>query len=493
MIGHGSVQACQGPAANEAPFSRLFRREDPLYDSHAVALLAGAQGPMMPPVAAAAAKPALPAGFTFLGQFIDHDLTEFRAVQDMRALPANPQLSVRQVVAPEPGVTATNGRTGLFDLDSVYGLRGAPDPALFNRRGMFLLGPANRTLGNTLARRDIRRVTDYRDGRLIADPRNDENKLILQLHTLFMRLHNIVHRARGGTHPVGSPAFEDTRREVQAAYRRIVLRDYIPRLVAQSEIAPVVDRLRAGTAFWSDMQRRVRDAGMCPPGSAAMPVEFAQACFRLGHSQLRDGYQLNAANARPLFRANGGDLRGREPIEAATEVDWGLFFGPAAQPGEPLDATLPASVFRLPPPAVDAPPVSLAERNIRRGADFGVASGQTCAVALRSRYPHVADPLTPSELDLGAEVLGVDPSLATQTPLWFYILREAAARNGAETHLGQVGGLICAEAMLGALHAEGADIALAVGAAPDDAVPAVAPTVNTVESMTGLLRMLGEI
>ena len=493
MIGHGSVQACQGASANEAPFSRLFRREDPLYDSHAVALLAGSQGPMMPPAAIAAAKPALPAGFTFLGQFIDHDLTEFRAVEGMRALPANPQLSVRQVVAPEPDVTATNGRTGLFDLDSVYGLLGTPDAALFNRRGLFILGVDNRTIGNTLARRDIRRITDYRDGRMIADPRNDENKLILQLHTLFMRLHNIVHRAKGGVHGVGSPVFDETCREVKAAYRRIVLRDYIPRLVAQSEIAPVVERLRAGTAFWSDMQRRVRDAGQCPPGSAAMPVEFAQACFRLGHSQLRDGYQLNAGHGRTLFRAGGGDLRGREPIDQTSELDWALFFGPAAQPGEPLDTSLPASVFRLPPPAVDAPPVSLAERNIRRGADFGVASGQTCAVALKARYPHVADPLSPSELDLGAEVLGVDPSLATQTPLWFYILREAAVRNPGVTHLGEVGGLICAETMLGAMHEEGADIALAVGAAPSDAAPAAAPTVQTVDSMAGLLKMLDEI
>ncbi|TVQ54404.1 MAG: hypothetical protein EA355_11925 [Rhodobacteraceae bacterium] len=494
MTAHGYVAVCQGPSANESPFGRLFRREDPLYDSHAVALLAGSQGPMMPPVAAAAAsKPALPAGFTFFGQFVDHDLTEFRAVEGMRALPMNPELGVRQVVAPDPNVTAANGRTAHFDLDSVYGLLGQPEEALFNSRGLFRLGFARRTVGNTMAARDIRRATNFRDGRMIADPRNDENKLILQIHTLFMRLHNVTHRAKGGTHPVGSPVFQQTCAQVKAAYRRIVMMDYLPRLVRLSEIVPVIRRLRAGTAFFSDMVRAVAAAGACPPGALPMPVEFAQACFRLGHSQLRDGYEMKPGIGRGLFRAGGGDLRGREAIDGETEVDWALFFGPAAQSGEPLDATLPASVFRLPPPAVDAPPISLAERNIRRGADFGVASGQTAAVALKARYGHIAAPMTPDELGIGAEVLGVDPSLATQTPLWFYILREAAVRNPDGPQLGEVGGLIVAETILGALMASGVDIRAAADAAPDDAPPAATPTIETVDTMAGLLRMLGEV
>jgi len=491
-MAHGTAYVCQGPHANESPFSRLFRREDPLYHSHAVSLLAGAQGPMSPPVAMAAAKPAMPAGFTFFGQFVDHDLTEFRTVRDMRALPMNPELGARQRVAPEPDVTATNGRTGQFDLDSVYGLLGHVEPALFNARGLFRLSVARRSVGNTTAARDIRRSTAFRDGRMIADPRNDENKLIVQLHILFMRLHNLVHRAKPGVHPAGSPAFAASCETVKEAYRRIVLTDYLPRLVAQSEIAPVVAALNGGRAFYSDMDRSVRAANACPAGAAPMPVEFAQAAFRLGHSQLRDGYQLNAAHGRPLFQAGGGDLRGREPIADETDVDWALFFGAAAQAAEPLDATLPAATFRLPPPAVDAPPVSLAERNIRRGADFGVCCGQTAAVALKARYPHIADPMTPTELGIGAEILGVDPSLATQTPLWFYILREAEVRHPGGTQLGEVGGLIVAETILGALHVGGVDVTPALGAAPDDTIPA-APSPATVSSMTGLLRLLGEI
>jgi hypothetical protein len=493
MTAHGTVLACQGPHANEAPFSRLFRREDPLYDSHAVALLAGSQGPMMPPAAPAPAKPSLPAGFTFLGQFIDHDLTEFRAVEGMRAVPMNPVLGARQVVAPESGVTATNGRTGLFDLDSVYGLLGAPDAGLFRPNGTFRLGFARRTVGNTAAARDIRRATAYRDGRMIADPRNDENKVIVQLHTLFMRLHNVIHRAKPDPKGLGSSAFEATRAQVRRVYQRIVMRDYLPRIVAATEIEAVVTRLVARTAFYNDMDRRVRLANACPPGAAAMPVEFAQAAFRLGHSQLRQGYLLKAGFGRALFQAGGDDLRGREPIGPETEIDWATFFGPAAQSGEPLDARLEAATFRLPPPAVDAPPVSLAERNIRRGADFGVASGQTCAVALRARYPFIADPMTPTELGISAEVLGVDPSLATQTPLWFYILKEAEARRPGVTQLGEVGGLIVAEAILGALQAGGADVTQALGAEPDDAIPAAAPTPLQIDSVTKLLKFLGEV
>lgn len=493
-MGHGTVYACKGPHANEAPFSRLLRREDPLYDSHAVSMLAGPHGPISLAASGSTAKQAMPAGFTFFGQFVDHDLTEFRAVQERRALPMNPQLGVRQSVAGDPGeITATNGRTGLFDLDSVYGLLGEPDAALFDGEGLFIVGAEPRTIGNFTAPRDIRRDSDYRDGRMIADPRNDENKLILQIHLLFMRLHNLVHGDKPGTHPVGSPEFAASCATVKAVYHRIVLCDYLPRLVRQLEIAPVVDRLLAGTAFYSDMTRRVRAAEACPPGAAPMPVEFAQACFRLGHSQLRQGYALNASQSLPLFATGGPDLRGRQALTAQTEVEWSRFFGSTAQHGEPLDARLPEATFRLPPPAVDAPPQSLAERNIRRGADFGVASGQTCAVALKARYPHIAEPMTPAELGLSAEITGVDPGLATQTPLWFYILREAQERNPAGPELGEVGGLIVAETMLGALLAGGADVSLAVGAVPNDNDPTTAPAVDKVKSMTGLLKLLGEL
>ncbi len=494
-MAHGTVYACQGAHANESPFSRLFRREDAQYDSHAVALLAGSQGPMMASGGPGSGKPPLPSGFTFFGQFVDHDLTEFRAVQNMRQLPQNPELGARQVVAPQAGVTATNGRTALFDLDAVYGLLGTPEPALFDAAGLFLLGADTRTVGNTTAPRDIVRNADFRDGRLIADPRNDENKLILQLHTLFMRLHNLVHSANSGADPdpVGSAEFLASMATVQAAYRRIVLLDYLPRLVRQVDLQAVVARIQAKTSFFHDMDRRVRDAQACQPGQVAMPVEFAQAVFRLGHSQLRAGYRLKTGTQRPLFQAGGGDLRGREAIVASTELDWKLFFGNGAQAGEPLDTALPPAVFRLPPPAVDAPPVSLAERNIRRGADFGLCSGQGAAISLALRYPHVGDPLSPAELALGNEVLGVDPTLAVQTPLWFYILREAEVRNPGGPELGPVGGLIVAETLLGSLNHSGFDITPVLGATASDNIPPSPITPENVSSMVGLLRLLGEV
>jgi hypothetical protein len=52
-------------------------------------------------------------------------------------------------------------------------------------------------------------------------------------------------------------------------------------------------------------------------------------------------------------------------------------------------------------------------------------------------------PLTRAELALG--------SWREETPLWLYILREAAARSGGD-HLGEVGGRIVAEVIVGILR-----------------------------------------
>jgi hypothetical protein len=67
------------------------------------------------------------------------------------------------------------------------------------------------------------------------------------------------------------------------------------------------------------------------------------------------------------------------------------------------------------------------------------------------------EPLTHEEIGLGAH------GWALETPLWYYILREAELRHGGE-HLGQVGGRIVAEVLLGAMMADPTSY---LGAKPD--------------------------
>ena len=500
-MGHGTIKYCAKTSegkALESPFSRLFLKEEHHYHAHAISLLAGALGPMQENESEQPSKPSLRAGFTFLGQFIDHDLTEFRVVdEEMRLIEKNPTLGVRQRVAPEENITSTNGRTGLLDLDSVYGLLGDDEPRLFDGQGFFLLGSEPRS--NQQGSRDIQRNVDYADGRLIGDPRNDENKIIVQLHTLFMRLHNDIHQRKGGNHPFGSDCFKETKQLVQKIYRQIVLCDYLPRIVQQDIINRVKASLEKGTSFYQKMNRSVNQGLETEESVVAMPVEFAHAAFRLGHSQLINGYQLNANNALPLFNtletvgSQAGDLRGNQAITAATEITWSYFFGASAQYGAPLDTTLPSSLFRLPQPAVTEPPISLAERNILRAIDFGVPSGQEVAVALRQNQNYGSIPLVAgNDLAIPSEVLAIEPSLEVLTPLWYYILREAEILNPNGSELGSVGGYIVAETLLGSLLASGFDINTNCPETPDDS-PETITEPTQINSMVDLLGYLGEL
>lgn len=474
----------------------MFPAADHTYDSLAVSLLSGAFGPMQEPPPPRpevcdengkpvfpprprGPKPGNPAGFTFLGQFIDHDLTEFRVVGgDLAIIPQNPQIGQRQRVLEDlrhpdqETPTTTNGRTGKLDLDSVYGLLGTGQPDLFTPDGQFRIDDDG----------DIHRGDAFRHRRLIADPRNDENKLVVQVHLLFEKLHNKIHAGKSGANDTKGPTgrkFLATKRAVQAVYRRIVLHDYLPRIVAPGQIDEVLVHLAEGTTAYQKMNRRNAEIlsrlNIAP--SPAMPVEFSHAAFRLGHTQLRDGYVLRRDGGEvKLFNTarNSIDLRGDGPlVQKVTEtqngydlrVSWELFFkltdgtaegepsGP--QPGAPIDAELPASIFRLPPPTIGEPPVALAERNVRRGVDFGLPSGQQAAAALAEIYGYIPpvglDALFPPAL-FGEfkEVLLREPKLQWDTPLWYYIIREAEQVVDAP-YLGSVGGYIVAETILGAM------------------------------------------
>ena len=558
MSHHGWVDVIKpdtlAPEGLRAPFGRLFPAQDHQYDSLAVSMLAGPGGPLsetatpstrplvpaeqgdctgdfeqlaanvqqavaalspacreqLAPVVLevriAGVKPPNPAGFTFLGQFIDHDLTEFRVIGNGHSLiPQNPTIGQRQLVLedvrhPESDLpTTTNGRSGKLDLDSVYGLLGTPQLSLFSDEGLFLLNMIDDDAHNPLPP-DIMRGAEHRNGRLIADPRNDENKLVVQVHMLFERLHNKIHgeavadfratqdpqapqamRDREVWEKFGptSSRFADTKARIQRIYRRIVAFDYLPRIVQRAHIGEVLalfaDPKRK--TFFEEMNERndsllaLRDLAGLTAESVAIPVEFSHAVFRLGHSQLRNGYTLHAGFGSRLFNTgvDGHDLRGSQPLyvpagtspdgrERKFHVDWSLFFkaGPGEpQPGEPIDGRLPQSIFRLPPPAIGEPPQSLAERNIRRGVDFGLPSGQSAATHLASRYvgvtPTGAAALFPRAVyDRFGEVLDREPRLRWDTPLWYYMLMESAA-NTDTPQLGAVGGYIVAETLLGAL------------------------------------------
>src|SRR5438128_724720 len=179
-----------------------------------------------------------------------------------------------------------------------------------------------------------------------------------------------------------------------------------------------------------------------PRGEPFIPVEFADAAYRYGHSQIKEDYQLREGGRRfPVFP----DLAGFRPLASEHYVDWPLLFDvpgrPPAQRAKPIDGQLPASLIRLPESITGAVEItayrSLASRDLQRGQGTGLPSGEAVARAIGAK------PLTHKELALG--------DWQDETPLWLYILREAAIRGGGD-HLGDVGGRIVAEVIVGIIR-----------------------------------------
>ncbi|HWN72927.1 MAG TPA: peroxidase family protein, partial [Solirubrobacterales bacterium] len=125
----------------------------------------------------------IPAGYTYLGQFIDHDIT------------FDPVSSLQRQNDPD---ALHDFRTPRLDLDSLYGDGPNNNPYLFDPnvdggKTSFLIGQ------NPSGERDLPRnvlpssPAGVPQGRaLIGDPRNDENVIVGQLHLTFLRFHNKV-------------------------------------------------------------------------------------------------------------------------------------------------------------------------------------------------------------------------------------------------------------------------------------------------------------
>ncbi len=364
-------------------------------------------------------NPDIPAGYTYLGQFIDHDMT----------LDQTP-LSQQKV---DPS-GLRNFDTPFFDLGSVYGRGPTLDPQLYDPSapGQLLVEERDGVL-------DLPRKAD--GTAIIGDPRNDENLIICQMHVAFLRLHNrLVQEGK---------TFEEARRQVRWHFQWVIVNDFLRRIVGQD----VLDRLLVrGT----DGKIRQRSSFYKPtnPFRPMMPVEYAVAAYRFGHSMIRAEYELrdtpDSSLTLPIFSPDGRDLRGSRPLPPEYELDWNYFFEipEADRPDDRnmarLIDTQVARPLRELPPTVVVPTagavLALAERNLLRGKRLGLPAGQDVARAMGVRV-------------LSNAALGLtDPAWSGRAPLWFYILKEAELAGGRR--LGPVGGRIVADVILGILAAD---------------------------------------
>jgi hypothetical protein len=231
----------------------------------------------------AAGDSVLPAAFTFVGQFIDHDLTA----------------NAMDLFVPQTGIV-NDEASPLIDLDNVYGPRSSTKPSsqvdlklIYDSKMRFYL---QQYPDGVI---DVPR--DKCNTALLPDKRNDENQMINQVHQLLMRLHNKFINVKFKSETDPDKAFELARRETVYTWQSIVMNDYLPKIMDPNLVEQKTNDIKKAveTNDYSGLKHYPR---LNPNGkiSVQMPHEFAIG-FRFGHSQLRPSYKVNAANDIPLF------------------------------------------------------------------------------------------------------------------------------------------------------------------------------------------------
>jgi hypothetical protein len=393
----------------------------------------------------------IPAGFTYLGQFIDHDLTFDRT-----------NVMLGQNVSPADLLQA---RSPSLDLDSLYGA-GPTDPEsakFYEADGIHL------KMGTTAAVDDLPAMNGFDLPRgagstvaqkrlaIIPDPRNDENLAVAQTHLAMIRFHNRVVDTLPASVPLSQKFFR-ARGKVTRHYQWMLRTDYLPRICQASVVNDVFNNGRK--AFETDA---------IPTDVPTMPIEFSVAAFRLGHSMIREAYNWNArfpAGQGTLdflfeFSAGSGSLNGGQRLPSNWIADFRRLydFGDAGKPdlvvppgafnrAMRIDTRLTGTLANL--PGFPADEDNLASRNLTRAKMVTLATGQQMVTFLRSKGVPlgrltnvqirtgndgaILDELTPAQRD----------AIISNTPLWFYILREAELNQG---RLKGVGARIVAETL----------------------------------------------
>jgi hypothetical protein len=403
----------------------------------------------------------LPAGYTYFGQFVDHDIT-FDPVSSL----------VRQN---DPDALS-DFRTPRFDLDSLYGRGPADQPYLYSD-GVHLARGRELADDPAIAGPDLPRAESGRA--IIGDPRNDENLIVSQLQVAFIRFHNAVVDQVAQQNPGlrKDDIFKLAQQTVRWHYQWVVVNDYLRRLVGQE----VLDDILVSTTYLTPGAEPVtiREPHLrfySWRKQPYMPVEFSVAAYRFGHSIARPSYLINdvartdppveGVQRIPLFSQSDQpkqSLNGFRPLPDGWGVDWKLFLpgihgqttANLPQPSYKLDAQLSHPLGELTrataEPEIlvaDQPPgiaQILAVRNLLRGLRMGLPSGQDVADAMGIAALSDEELLGELQLDNAA-----CSDLGGHAPLWFYILKEAE-KLGESGHLGPVGGRIVAEVLVGLL------------------------------------------
>ncbi len=411
----------------------------------------------------------IPTILTFVGQFVDHDLTlnmiDLIGRVGNRARPEN-------LDDPNPPKADDSNNpdiaTPFIDLDSVYGPRsvlanpGDISKIIDKKTGKFFL-KKNEEYNYYDFCRDIQGKN--KGIAYINDRRNDENQLISQIHLLIIRLHNTIVSSIHNARSLDPSAFESfpkfipddensvtefvnaVRKEVVRTWQSFLWNDYLPKLINSDTLKEAIQNAKSS------------------PKPTGMPHEFSIS-FRMGHSQLRPSYRLNPDNTIPIpLFANevlpNSDLRGGCPLPESHVIDWHYFLDEkkSVQTSNKIDGKVTSVVFNLPEAAIPdnvKGVTNLPQRNLMRSEQVRLAAGEDLAA-----YYNIPDDqrLTPDDIEpdpYNQKFFMIDndgqyeDTNRFRTPLWYYVLKEAELLCNGE-QLGPVGGRIIGQVIAAAI------------------------------------------
>ncbi len=386
----------------------------------------------------------VPAIHTFLAQFIDHDIT-LMDDRDVQISLTNPT-----VLSPQEVKKIVNARSPNLDLDNVYGpnfdSQFNPPPADSNGKMIIEMVKHDQGLPegvNVDGLHDFPRVDNKIP--LIGDSRNAENLILAQLHVAFLRAHNsIVAEEHVG--------FEAAKKLLIQHYQCIVLNNFLEQICAPGTVKRIIDK---GPKFFPR-----------PGEDFYMPLEFSVAAYRFGHSKVRPSYgHFNSQHKDGLFNFLFAFTYRR--LLDDWVISWPSFLETNNEDRLPrrIDTTLSAPLLDLHEDQLNGHDITvgnLAVRNLLRGYMLRMPTGQAVAKRMAQDIEGIK-PMTPEEIQSVAEQIPISDTetqadflkktttnFFEKTPLWFYIMAEAALGGGI--HLGPVGSTIVAEVLIGVLR-----------------------------------------
>ncbi|MFN3237549.1 MAG: peroxidase family protein [Pseudomonadales bacterium] len=396
----------------------------------------------------------IPAGFTYLGQFVAHDMSHL-APDDAGD------------VTPSPSV----------DLDVLYG-GGYYDPALYlDRESGFLF--ADRIVAKPLQSESLTDQAPVLCGfdvprsaegiAKIPDQRNDDSLLVSQIHALWLQVHNYF--CAGLDDPLMQPRerFEQARKLTTALYQAVILDDFLTQIVK-----PAVYKTVIGQADYNPVV-------VLPQGlkNLGIPVEVAAAAFRFGHSMVLPSYNINKRRTKArrilqdFFVMTGRfGLNNHAAVPAPWLLDWTLFFElDGAKPDQFNHADIIKPVTNQNLKDFDDSDEPLPLRTLKRGNAWRLPSGQQVAREMRRlleaadspfgrTIPNYDDPelfrdarYVHGTVKQAEMAILLTPEFRNNTPLWYFLLAEDWLEHPGDyrrgNHLGTIGSILVAETLLG--------------------------------------------